>query len=107
MIPPTSWGVLLDPRLPSGSLLFRLVPQIQQIHGERGAAEQSLPADPSAVLERALALAQAGADRLRSDYLGSEHIVLGLLRLPACRAASVLARHGVTLEVARAALSRG
>lgn len=96
-------GVLLDPRLKSGSLLANL-----GLDGQRVQAELHEPADGPPdhrmVLERALALAQEEADLLRSNTLGSEHILLGLLHFSGTRAAVALNRRGITLERVRAAL---
>ena len=46
--------------------------------------------------------AQLEAQGLRHPYLGTEHLLLGVLRLPAGTAPAVLADAGVTLDAARA-----
>jgi ATP-dependent Clp protease ATP-binding subunit ClpC len=51
---------------------------------------------------RALALAQEEARRLRHGYLGTEHVLLGLLREPDGAAARLLADLGVGLDNVRA-----
>jgi len=49
-----------------------------------------------------VAFAQEEARRLKHDYIGTEHLLLGLLRHEEGVAADVLASLGVTLEAARA-----
>jgi hypothetical protein len=46
-------------------------------------------------------LAQEEARRLKHDYVGSEHLLLGLLAVPDSVAARALASLGITLELAR------
>jgi uncharacterized protein with PIN domain len=55
---------------------------------------------------RAVALAQDEARELRHNYLGTEHLLLGLLREDEGLAARVLDTQDVTLEEARAQVSR-
>jgi ATP-dependent Clp protease ATP-binding subunit ClpC len=50
---------------------------------------------------RAIVLAQEEARLLNHDYIGTEHILLGLLAEPACVAARALDSLNVTLEAAR------
>lgn len=54
----------------------------------------------------ALNLAREEAQRLNHDHIGTEHMLLGLLRERAGVASEVLDRVGVTLERARAAVAR-
>jgi ATP-dependent Clp protease ATP-binding subunit ClpC len=51
---------------------------------------------------RSVVLAQQEARRLNHDHIGSEHILLGLLRVPDGPAARVLGGLGVTADAARA-----
>jgi hypothetical protein len=55
---------------------------------------------------RVIDLAREEAERFGHRYMGPEHLVLGLLRDSANRAAWVLRAHGVDLAAARAALGR-
>ena len=55
---------------------------------------------------QALLLARDEARELRHSYIGTEHILLGLLREPDGVAAGVLAAQGVTYEPVRAAVVR-
>jgi ATP-dependent Clp protease ATP-binding subunit ClpA len=55
---------------------------------------------------RVLDLARAEADRFGHRYLGSEHVLLGVLAAGQSRAAGVLRAAGVELIAARAALAR-
>jgi ATP-dependent Clp protease ATP-binding subunit ClpA len=50
--------------------------------------------------------AQAEARRLRHDYIGTEHILLGLLDQPATLSARLLAEHGLTRAGSEAAILR-
>jgi uncharacterized protein (TIGR03435 family) len=65
----------------------------------------------SASCERALQYAAEEADRLLHNYVGTEHLLLGLLREECSVAAEVLAARGVRIEAVREAivelLSRG
>jgi ATP-dependent Clp protease ATP-binding subunit ClpA len=56
--------------------------------------------------KKALALSQEEARRLRAQYVGTEHLLLGLTREGDGIAANVLKDFGVTLESARAAVAR-
>jgi hypothetical protein len=58
-------------------------------------------ADPA---KRVLALAQDEAMRLDHNYIGTEHLLMGLLRDPKTIAGRVLDAFGVTLDKARAAV---
>ena len=65
--------------------------------------EMQLAADTKAALERAA----EEADRLVHNYIGTEHLLLGLLRDPATPAGALLTRAGLSLEAARAWLAQG
>lgn len=79
--------------------LRRLQSDVEQAAHEQGAADARLPPRPRAkkVIEHAF----EEADNLRHDYVGSEHILLGLLRDAGGSAATALSAQGVTLERAR------
>ncbi len=51
-------------------------------------------------------LANQEADRLQHNYLGPEHVLVGILRQGGSRAARVLRAHGLDLEAARAEVGR-
>jgi ATP-dependent Clp protease ATP-binding subunit ClpC len=51
--------------------------------------------------KRALTYAAEEADRLGHSYIGTEHLLLGLLREEGSVAASILTSHGMSLESAR------
>ncbi len=55
----------------------------------------------SAKTKRMLQFAAEEADRLQHDHIGSEHLLLGLLREEHSIAASILATHGVRLSDVR------
>jgi enamine deaminase RidA (YjgF/YER057c/UK114 family) len=54
----------------------------------------------------ALTNAALEADRLMHTYIGSEHLLLGILSDPATPACSILIEHGLDLATARAAVIR-
>ncbi|HEX5505720.1 MAG TPA: Clp protease N-terminal domain-containing protein [Thermomicrobiales bacterium] len=62
--------------------------------------KRALPVTPR--LKRVLALADEEAGRLRHRYIGTEHLLLGLLAEGEGVGADILRRGGVTLERARA-----
>jgi hypothetical protein len=51
--------------------------------------------------QRVLAYAAEETDRLSHKHLGTEHLLLGLLREENCLAATLLREHGLALETAR------
>jgi ATP-dependent Clp protease ATP-binding subunit ClpA len=51
--------------------------------------------------KRTLTLAQEEAERAHQSYIGTEHLLLGLLRNQRCVAAEVLTRLGVEIETTR------
>jgi ATP-dependent Clp protease ATP-binding subunit ClpC len=52
--------------------------------------------------QRILAYTAEEAERLSHKFIGTEHLLLGLLREPNCFAAKLLQERGVVLETARA-----
>jgi ATP-dependent Clp protease ATP-binding subunit ClpC len=56
--------------------------------------------------KRALAYAAEEAERLAQKHIGSEHLLLGLLRVEKCFAAQILMERGVRLSQAREELAR-
>jgi ATP-dependent Clp protease ATP-binding subunit ClpC len=74
------------------------------IHASRGARERvptSVEIPFSAETQRVLHYAAEESDRLLHSYIGTEHLVLGLLREVGSMAASILASHGLTLDRVR------
>ncbi|UCF16690.1 MAG: hypothetical protein JSW59_04345 [Phycisphaerales bacterium] len=67
------------------------------------AAESKLPDTPSAIKVVEYAVEEARA--LKHDYIGTEHLLLGLLRVTNGIAAQVLANLGVRLDDVRESLS--
>jgi ATP-dependent Clp protease ATP-binding subunit ClpC len=55
----------------------------------------------SAETKRVLQFAAEEADRLQDDHIGSENLLLGLLREETSVAASILATHGLQLDTVR------
>jgi hypothetical protein len=64
-----------------------------------GSATVDLPL--SNECKRVLAYAGEEAERLLHRYIGTEHLLLGLLREEGCFGATLLEEHGVTLNIAR------
>lgn len=56
--------------------------------------------------EQTLALARREADRLYHNYLGTEHLLVGLIELGGGVAANILKSHGMNLENVRAELEK-
>src|SRR5690348_7298289 len=57
--------------------------------------------------KRVLAYAAEEAERLADKHIGTEHLLLGLLRENKCFAAQILMRRGVVLEKLRQQLASG
>jgi ClpA/ClpB-like protein len=55
--------------------------------------------------KKVLTLAQEEAERSRHSYIGTEHLLLGLLRQPDTTAAEVLRQLGIDLETVRAMIA--
>ena len=66
-------------------------------------AEPSLPYNEQA--QRVLALSQEEAFALHHNYIGTEHLLLGILREGSAPSAVDLAEHGITLENMRSGIS--
>ena len=76
-----------------------------EICGEAAGAEKvatSVEIPFSESTKRVLRHAAEEADRLGHGYIGTEHMLLGLLREESSKAATTLTRHGVTLDAVRA-----
>jgi uncharacterized protein (TIGR03435 family) len=69
---------------------------------ERVAESDEIPFSPSS--ERALQYAAEEADRLSHSYIGTEHLLLGLLREDRSVAAEVLKARGLRIEALREAI---
>ena len=88
-----------------------------QVGSESSQEQESFPNDPpqprgnlrfdkfTANSRRALAHAQEEAQRFQHNYIGTEHLLLGLLRAPDTIATQVLQQHGIVLEATREAVT--
>jgi Clp amino terminal domain, pathogenicity island component len=77
----------------AGASTAELTRQVRdELSPQPGPEPAALPLDPAT--RRALAGALTEALHLGHNYVGTEHLLLGLLRDPAGRAAQLLARHG-------------
>jgi len=77
---------------------------IETVEPGRGAALVDLPYTSRA--KKTLELAMREARDLNHLYVGTEHLLLGLLREEKGIAARILRQHGVTIEIARAEVLR-
>ena len=71
----------------------------QLTRGDRLSTSVEIPF--SSATQRVLAYAAGEADRLLHRHIGTEHLLLGVLREERSAAAKELATHGITLEKAR------
>jgi len=71
--------------------------------GAKVPREQDMPL--SAEARHVLDYAAEEAERLRAKHIGSEHLLLGLLREKRSLAADLLESHGLTLDAARACVA--
>jgi ATP-dependent Clp protease ATP-binding subunit ClpC len=72
--------------------------------GARQRISSSVEIPFSAEAKRALQFAAEEADRLKHSYIGSEHLLLGLLREEGCVAESVLTSRGLRIDKVRSDL---
>ena len=78
---------------------IRLQTQEVAKRGEQRGTSVDLPLSDDSKL--VLGFAAEEAERLRHWHIGTEHLLLGVLRQEDCRAAQVLRQNGLTLEAAR------
>src|SRR2546428_2073620 len=76
------------------------------IRAAREKAATSVEIPFSEPTKNALRLAAAEADRLEHNYIGTEHLLLGLLAEGKSRAAAILTQHGLDLDGARSEIVR-
>ena len=76
----------------------------EESHHEKIPTSVEIPFHPAT--HEILHLAMAEADELGHSHIGTEHLVLGVLRRGETRAAATLGRHGLTFETARAEVVR-
>jgi hypothetical protein len=85
----------------------------QRLFGLKSGADERMPESEQTSLQnftpraqQAFALARKEADRFHHNFLGTEHVLLGLIRLGQGVAVNVLARMGIVLETVRAEVER-
>ena len=78
--------------------------EIRARGGVRERTPTSVEIPFSTATQRVLQYSAEEADRLRHSYIGTEHLLLGLLREEPSVEAAILARHGLTLESTREAI---
>ena len=100
-------GLLRDNKGLTRTIFTRAQLTYADVHREieaRGAGERvstSVEIPFSAETKRVLQYAAAEADRLHHAHIGTEHLLLGVVREEPSVAASILTRHGLTLERTR------
>ena len=104
-------GVLREPEGLTASIFSRLHISPDQVRREvrshvllRDSVSTSVEIPLSAESKKVLQTAREEADRMRSDAIGTEHILLGLVEAEGTAAAKILARQGVRAPVVREAL---
>src|SRR6266542_1270965 len=104
-------GVLDEGKGPACRILARSGAALDDFRGdivrrlpvrEKVAESDEIPFSPST--ERALQYAAEEADQLLHDYIGTEHLLLGLLRETRSVAAEVLTARGLRIEAVREAI---
>jgi ATP-dependent Clp protease ATP-binding subunit ClpC len=76
-----------------------LIKEVDELIGKGSGGKKEIPLNPRA--KRALELAFEEAKNLGQNYIGPEHLILGLIREGEGIAAQLLAKHGVDLHKAR------
>ena len=102
--PGDSCGAVLNELHIDPDVLFHGMVAATTTPMESEAAGPDLPYTDSA--KKVLELAMIEAHDLKYGYVGTEHLLLGLLREGSSSAAVVLARAGLTLQGTRSALTR-
>jgi ATP-dependent Clp protease ATP-binding subunit ClpC len=90
--------------LPSGAESIRKQVESQTTAGEKTSTSVDLPVSNES--KRVLAYAAEEAERLAHKHIGTEHLLLGLLREKKCFAAQILTERGVQLSEVRGDLAR-
>src|SRR5262245_49099168 len=102
-------GILKEPDGIGASVLARrgishaAVREVIAASGKRFSTSNEIPFTEAT--KKALHGAAAEADRLGHSYIGTEHLLLGLLSEGSGRAAAILTSHGVHLEAARSEIA--
>jgi ATP-dependent Clp protease ATP-binding subunit ClpC len=76
-----------------------------ETHRRLGEKSPSVDLPLSEQCKHILAYASEESERLSHKHIGTEHLILGILREPDCYACHLLHENGVTLEGARAQVS--
>lgn len=94
-------GILREGKLPAGSLPRTAVEEIRaHIEGlpaQRESISTSVDLPLSRECKQALAFAAAQAGELGHNYVDSDHLILGILKLESSQAAQLLRQHGIEL----------
>jgi hypothetical protein len=79
---------------------------IEALSTAHEATSASLDLPLSTPCKRVLAHATEEAERFAHRHIGTEHLLLGILREPACLATQVLTEHGLQIESVREAIAQ-
>jgi len=85
-------------RFLQGNTIETLRPEIEQQTTLRGKVSTSIDLPLSDESKRVLAYSAEEAERLNHNHIGTEHLLLGVLREEKCFGARLLNARGVTLE---------
>jgi len=85
--------------------LDSLVYRIRETAGPRAKVSASVDMPLSSEAKRVLSYAADESDRLNHAYIGTEHLLLGLLRAEQTTAAELLSEYGISFNIVRNALS--
>jgi ATP-dependent Clp protease ATP-binding subunit ClpC len=99
-------GVVASLPALSGTTLKALREEVESQCVFRDKISTSVEIPFSAEAKQALEFTADEANRLRHDYIGPEHLLLGLMRVERCVAVQILARHGIRLDVVRKEVER-
>jgi ATP-dependent Clp protease ATP-binding subunit ClpA len=98
---------LFEPFLKSRAAAGVIRKEIEQRFPRQGpSAANAVDLPLSHASKRVVAWAAEEAQRLRHKHIGTEHLLLGLLREPGSGVPEILGQHGMTLETVRAAVAR-
>jgi ATP-dependent Clp protease ATP-binding subunit ClpA len=101
-------GLIREGKGPTGRLFARAHLSLEGLHeeigrrtqrGEKFSTAREIPF--SAELKRVLGFAAEESDRLLHNYIGTEHLLLGILREERSMAASILLEKGMRLDTVR------
>lgn len=100
-------GIVCVPESTAAQIITKIGPTLAQVREETEKSMVSLESKPSVDVtltpraKRVFDLAYEEAQRLKSDYIGTEHILIALVREEPEKAGAVLANLGIDLDRVR------